>query len=79
MRGSPHIWLGTAAFNFKKSLENVYSSKVKAFKMEWNYTELNGDYNYEQLQIVINNKQWEEAEETYLAIPSRTLEMSYFK
>lgn len=34
--------------------------------MEQNYIELNGDCNYEQLQVVINNKQWEEAEETYL-------------
>lgn len=35
--------------------------------------------NYEQLQIVLNNKRWEEAEETNLALPSRTLEISYFK
>lgn len=46
--------------------------------MEQNYIELNGDCNYEQLKVVINNKQWEEAEETYLALPFRTLEMVVF-
>ena len=52
------------------------SSKIMALKIEWN------DIETLSLWIVINSykyKRWEEAEETNLAFPYRTLEISYFK